>query len=111
MCRLPEVAAVRDKETVGHTPLPLGALRGDGYERISVDTDTDNWVKNADQAIPGSHIRPVNAVMSVPRLSHANNIGSGIWGMASGDMDLEAGVTQILASVADSAGAWTSSSA
>ncbi len=48
---------------------------GDGYERISVDTD--NWVKNADQAIPGSHIRPVNAVMSVPGLSHANNIRTG----------------------------------
>ncbi|WP_026924343.1 hypothetical protein [Glycomyces arizonensis] len=74
---------------------------GDGYERISVDTDTGNWVKNVDRAIPGSDINVVNGLMSAPGLSHLNNIGSGIWDMASGEMDLEAGVTQIVATVAD----------
>ncbi|GAB3998509.1 hypothetical protein GCM10029992_24520 [Glycomyces albus] len=73
----------------------------DDYERVSVDTDTDTWVQNADQAIGIPGVNIVGGVMSAPGLGHVNNIGSGIWDMASGEADLQAGMVSILASVTD----------
>ncbi|WP_026929458.1 hypothetical protein [Glycomyces tenuis] len=70
---------------------------------IEVDTDTDDWKEEGDQALsPTDHIRPVSGLMAAPGLSHIESIRSNLWAMGEGDAsDIAGSCVGIAGTLAD----------